>query len=345
MGFVSIIMKVWNAPAHVRLCMKTLLQNTDDPFELIVVDNGSKPEVVQFLRATARGDPRIRLVENPANLGPGHANRQGVALAKSRTICLIDSDVLVPHHWLVRLVEEFEKHPDVKLLAPLNYHQTLSHPFGPDNSAEAWFRTKKENQRLSPLRQFHVYSGGLSIDEFDELMCSTHAQELAVQTCPPMFTGTCCALLDADFVASVGGVADPRFTRYGSEDADLCWRIGEHGGQVARTTAVYVHHFHNSSLIDNAVDPDAALRTANQILYAKWKQKLIGLVLAEARRGGTLKDYLSAYFIFQPLSHETSFIADLRAATQRTDIPDRIVWKPRPGVDKVPSPCYHAPIG
>ncbi len=330
MELVSIIMKVWNARAHVRLCLRTLLQHTDGPFELIVVDNGSQPEVVQFLRATASGDPRIRLIENLTNVEPGRANRQGVAVATGRMICLMDSDVLVPHHWLARLVAEFERHPDVKLLAPLNYHQTLSHPLGPDNSAAAWFSVKAEQPRLSPLRQFHAYSGGLSIDEFDELMCSTHAQGLVSQTCPPAFIGTCCALLDADFVAAAGGVADPQFVGYGSEDADLCWRIGEQGGQIARTAAVYVHHFHHTSLIDNAMDGDAALRRANQILYAKWKSKLIGMAHAEMARGGSLRDYLSAYFIFQPLSRHTTFVADLRATTGCADIPDDIVWKPRP---------------
>lgn len=329
MGLVSIIMKVWNAGAHVRLCLKTLLQHTDDPFELIVVDNGSQREVVQFLRAAASSDPRIRLIENPTNVGPGHANQQGVAVARGRLICLMDSDVLLPNHWLARLVAEFERYPAVKLLAPLNYHQTLSHPFGPDNSAAAWFRVKAAQPSLSPLRQFYLYSGGLNIDEFDELMCSTHARPLAPQACPPTFIGTCCALLDADFVAAAGGVADPRFVGYGSEDVDLCWRIGERGGQIARTAAVYVHHFHNSSLIDNAVDSESALLRANRLLYAKWKPKLIGLCQAEKARGGSLKDYLSAYFIFQPLSRHTSFTADLRAATGCADIPDEIVWKPK----------------
>lgn len=328
---VSIIMKVWNALPHVRLCLKTLLRNTDDPFELIVIDNGSKPEVVAFLREMAAGDARIRLIENPTNFGPGHANRQGADLARHPLLCLIDSDVLVPQHWLARLVTAFEQHPDVKLLASLNYHQTLSHPFGPENSAAAWFSTRKANARSSPLRQFYAYSGGLNIDEFDDLMCSTLAGNLVAQTCPPDFTGTCCALLDADFVAAAGGVADPRFAGYGSEDVDLCWRIGEHGGQVARTTKVYVHHFHNSSLIDNEIDAEAALRTANRILYAKWGQRLIGLARAETQRSGSLRDYLSAHFIFQPLAQHTSFIADLRAATGRDDIPDQILWQPGGG--------------
>ena len=132
---------------------------------------------------------------------------------------------------------------------------------------------------------------------------------------PPDFIGTACALLDKQFVAEAGGVADPRFVGYGSEDVDLCWRIGEHGGQVARTGAVYVHHFYNASLADNAADPGPALRAGNNILYAKWQARLIELCRAELTRGGSLRDYLTSHFIFQPLARDTSFLADLTAAT------------------------------
>lgn len=328
MKLVSIIMKTWNALPHVRLCARAVLRNTDGPFELIVIDNGSRPEVVQFLRILAQEDPRVRLVENGENRGPGAANRQGVALAEGDLVCLMDSDVLAPAGWLSRLVAEFEQHPGLGLLAPLSYHPSLAHPFEPTDSAAAWFRVKQEQPRFSPLQQFHVYSRGLSIDEFDELMCSAHAEPLRPQTCPPDFTGTACALLDKAFIAEVGGVADPRFTGYGSEDVDLCWRIGERGGLVARTAAVYVHHFHNASLADNAADPGAALRVANEILYDKWRDRLIDLCQVELVRGGSLRNYLAAHFIFGPLARHTSFIADLRAATGSQDIPDQVIWNP-----------------
>jgi hypothetical protein len=78
------------------------------------------------------------------------------------------------------------------------------------------------------------------------------------------------------------------------------------------------------------VDAEAALRAANQILYAKWKPKLMDLVRAELLRGGSITDYLSAHFIFQPLSRSTSFIADVREITQRADIPDCVTWRPKP---------------
>lgn len=326
---VSIILKTWNALPHVRLCVPTLLRNTDGPFELIIIDNGSRPEAVRFLRELAGADDRVRLVENRQNLGPGAANRQGLALAQGDLICLLDSDVLVPARWLSRLVAEFARHPEVRLLAPLTYHPTLEHPFEATDSAEAWFAVKQQHPRRAPLQQFHAYSRGLDIDEFDALMCSHNAGPLRPQTCPPDFIGTACALLDRDFVTAAGGVADPRFTGYGSEDVDLCWRIGERGGRVARTRTVYVHHFQNASLADNAADPGEALRAANRILYAKWQARLIDLCRAELARNGSLREYLAAHFIFQPLARHTSFIADLRAATHAPDIPDWVVWRPQ----------------
>ena len=223
--------------------------------------------------------------------------------------------MLVPQGWLARLVTEFERRPDVKLLAPLNYHQTLSHPFGPENSAAAWFRTRKEYERALPLRQFHAYSGGLSIDEFDELMCSAHAGELAAHMCPPDFIGTCCALLDADFVAAVAASPTPGSQATAARTSIRAWRIGERG-QVARTAAVYVHHFHNSSLIDNEVDGEAELRTANQILYAKWG--------AEAHRAGASGDTAQAVRCGNTSAHISS--SSRCRATRRSS---RISARPR----------------
>lgn len=324
---ISIILKTWNALPHVRLCARALLRNTDVPFELIIIDNGSRPETISFLRGLAQ-DSRVRLVENRENVGPGAANRQGFALAAGDLVCLLDSDVLAPARWLSRLLAEFQQHPGVKLLAPLNYHPAIEHPFDGADSAAAWFAAKQEQPRGAPLQQFHAYSRGLTIDEFDALICSQNAGPLQPYACPPDFIGTACALLDKAFITASGGVAGPEFTGYGSEDVDLCWRIAERGGLIARTRAVYVHHFHHASLADNALDPGEALRRANQILYAKWRDRLIGLCLAELARGGSLRDYLAAHFIFGPLARHTSFLADIRAASGRRDLPAEIIWRP-----------------
>jgi GT2 family glycosyltransferase len=139
-------------------------------------------------------------------------------------------------------------------------------------------------------------------------------------------------LLDGNFVKEIGGIADPDFRGYGSEDVDLCWRIGEAGGLVAKTHSVYVHHFHGASLSDNRLDRRSALDLANQTLYEKWKRRLLELVQEKARLGHkTLVDYLETHFIFHQLAQNTSFIHDLRRALEeagiQAQVPDDIVWR------------------
>lgn len=328
MDSISIIIKVWNALEHVRLCLENLLEKTDYPFELILIDNGSRDSVVRYLRRLATTDSRIRLVENPENFGPGYANRQGFSFVENSKVCLVDSDVLVPYNWLTRLVRNFNESREIKMLSPMKYHETIAYPFEPVDSRQAWFKIKHKYHALSPLEQFHMYSNGLDIDAFDEIMRSTNSNGLQVLESPPSFMSTCCVLLDTAFVRTVGGIADSRFLGYGSEDVDLCWRIGVNGGLVAKTSSVYVHHFHNSSLIDNAVDVQKELLVANRILYNKWKPKLLDMLRLRLSQNKSPMDYLSKHYIFHPLSMNTSLIDDLRKEFYFIDIPDCIPWSP-----------------
>ncbi|CAG0944093.1 Glycosyltransferase GlyG [Candidatus Brocadiaceae bacterium] len=320
-------MKVWNALEHVNLCLTTLLQNTTCEFELIIINNGSCKAAQEYLRGVALDDPRIRLIENEINMGPARANLQGVAVAAENMICLIDSDVLVPHGWLTRLVDIFEADKTIKILTPMKFSETNRHPVSAASSREVWLKTKCEYAKLTPLEQFRIFSHGLSIDEFDAAFCAANSTGLTRLKCPPVFSSSCCALLDADFIRQSGGVADAMFVRYGAEDVDLCWRVGTQGGIVAKTSSVYVHHFHNSSLISNGADSGALLHTANLLLYRKWKTEILRLVKNEVNQGKNLDTILSSYYIFQPLFDDTPFRDDLREAFPSLEVPEFVKWR------------------
>jgi GT2 family glycosyltransferase len=148
-------------------------------------------------------------------------------------------------------------------------------------------------------------------------------------TAPPDFVSSACMLVDRDFIQQVGGIADPAYCGYGSEDVDLCWRVGAAGGKVAKTASVYVHHFFGASLEANYLDRRAALEQANRRLYEKWKAHLLALVAQHAAHGtDELTSYLEQHFIFSALARSTPFIDDLRLALNDPDIPDDIQWRP-----------------
>ena len=331
---VSIIFKTWNASKHVKLCLEHLLKNTAGEFELIIVDNASQEALVDYLSQKAESDSRVRLIQNDRNLGPGYANRQGFQVASRPLVCLMDSDVLVPPGWLGRLVSELQANPAVKMLSPMKHEESVVYPFGDEfkDSRQVWFETKRQFKHLSPSQQFLKFSQDHSLEEFEQVIRYANPGGLESISAPPDFLGTSCVLLEAGFLKEVGGIADPRFKSYGSEDVDLCWRIGEAGGLVAKTRSVYVHHFHGASLEDNRLDRRSALSLANQILYEKWKRRLLELALIKARQGERmLEDYLENHFIFHQLAQSTSFIHDLRdsleAAGIHARVPDELIWR------------------
>ena len=62
----ALIILAWNQWPLTRRCLDTLLAQTLDQAEIIVVDNGSDVETIDGLNAYA---DRIRIVRLPSNLG------------------------------------------------------------------------------------------------------------------------------------------------------------------------------------------------------------------------------------------------------------------------------------
>lgn len=90
---VSIGMPTYQGAAHLRQAIESVLDQTFAGFELIVVDDDSADETASI--AASYNDPRIRVVRNPARLGPeGNWNRC-LSLATGKYFKLLPQDDLL----------------------------------------------------------------------------------------------------------------------------------------------------------------------------------------------------------------------------------------------------------
>lgn len=94
--FFSVVIPAYNRARVLPGAINSVLQQTDQDFEIIVVDDGStdspKAVVEDF------HDPRIRY-EWKENGGGGSARNRGIDLARGKFIAFLDSDdVFLPHH-------------------------------------------------------------------------------------------------------------------------------------------------------------------------------------------------------------------------------------------------------
>jgi hypothetical protein len=94
---VSVLMTAYNREAFIAPAIESVLAQTLADFELLVVDDASTDRTVDVARRY-EGDPRVRVVVNPANLGDYPNRNRAARLARGRLLKYHDSDdVMYPH--------------------------------------------------------------------------------------------------------------------------------------------------------------------------------------------------------------------------------------------------------
>jgi glycosyltransferase involved in cell wall biosynthesis len=90
---VSVIVPVYNRRHLVTGTLESILAQTVDDFEIIVVDDGSTDGTAASVAALAARDSRIRYVFQE-NAGPGAARNRGIREARGCWVAFLDSDDL-----------------------------------------------------------------------------------------------------------------------------------------------------------------------------------------------------------------------------------------------------------
>lgn len=88
---VSVIIPAYNAAAFIRETLESVLAQTHEQLEVIVVDDGSTDSTAQIVRAVAARDPRVVLLHQ-ANGGVAAARNLAIAHSKGEFVAPIDAD-------------------------------------------------------------------------------------------------------------------------------------------------------------------------------------------------------------------------------------------------------------
>jgi hypothetical protein len=92
--FFSVVIPVYNRAATLGRAVASVLAQTDQDFEIVVIDDGSSDDPARALP----DDPRIRFFRQD-NRGGGAARNAGIDRARGRYVALLDSDdVHLPGH-------------------------------------------------------------------------------------------------------------------------------------------------------------------------------------------------------------------------------------------------------
>lgn len=88
---ISIIVPVYNAEKYLRQCLDSILNQSFDDFELLLINDGSTDNSGHICEEYAHQDQRISVMHQP-NGGASAARNHGLDRARGEWICFVDSD-------------------------------------------------------------------------------------------------------------------------------------------------------------------------------------------------------------------------------------------------------------
>ncbi len=108
MTSVLIVVLNWNGIKDTEKCLPSLLSQTYENFDIVVVDNGSTNDSLKRLRLIEEKEPKITVLANKKNLGFDGGVNTGIRYGlekKYDAIALFNNDAVADKHWLEELVE------------------------------------------------------------------------------------------------------------------------------------------------------------------------------------------------------------------------------------------------
>lgn len=241
-GLTSIIILTLNQIRFTRECLASLYEFTPEPFELIVVDNGSTDETRAFLKDFAERNPNVKLVFNDKNLGFAGGCNQGLALARGEYLLLLNNDVVLTEGWLTKMRRPMERDPSIGIVGPRSNKVS-----GEQILLDATYQS---------VGELHQYARNRSRKHAGQ---GHHA---------PMVVGFV-LLMPARLVAEIGGL-DTRFGTGNFEDDDFCYRAQLAGWKIWVADDVFIHHYGSRTFIGERVDYTASIDKNKVIFREKW---------------------------------------------------------------------------
>jgi GT2 family glycosyltransferase len=200
-------------------CLSSLWKQTYPRFEVVVVDNGSSDDSLEFLGSLS--EPRLRVVSSPVNRGFAGGCNAGIARAAGRYIATLNNDAEAEPNWLEELVRGIESDSSVGMCA----------------SKILFHNDRKRIDKVGHL----IYPDGLNHGRG-----SGEPDQGQFESCEEVLFPDAAAALYRREMLDVIGLFDEHFFAYG-DDADLGLRGRLAGWNCLYIPTAVVYHVHSAT--------------------------------------------------------------------------------------------------
>lgn len=242
---VSIITLTHNEWKYTNMCLTSIQRYTHIPYEVIVVDNGSRDNTLNRLRDGQQKYRWLHLVENEINRGFAAGMNMGIEEAKGDYIVLLNNDTLPSFHWLDNPLQLLKELPDAGIVGPVSNRV---------------IRQQKVKTRFRSIKEVHRF-------------CRYYNRLNPAKWRKTSLLSGFCMIFPRKLVDSIG-VLDERFGAGTYEDDDYCTRAQTAGYSCWIAGDTYLHHFGNRSFKRKGREEFRKILRQNRQYYMyKWGKR------------------------------------------------------------------------
>ncbi|WP_169085303.1 glycosyltransferase family 2 protein [Paenibacillus sp. PL91] len=234
----SIIIPTMNQKLFLIECIESIRKYTHQPYEIIVIDNGSTDGTAPYLMAETDG---VRFRLNKSNLGFAGAVNQGMQMAKGTSLLLLNNDTVVTPNWLSNLLACASSDPEIGLVGPVSNYI----------SGDQYIPTNYD-----------------SVEDMQQFALGYNQPNAARYQVVSRITGFC-LLMRRDVFERIG-YFDEGFEIGNCEDDDYGLRATMLGFKLVIAGDTFVHHY-GSMTMKHLKERFAPVYEKNQVYYYdKW---------------------------------------------------------------------------
>jgi GT2 family glycosyltransferase/glycosyltransferase involved in cell wall biosynthesis len=235
----SIIVPVYNALEFAQACVESIYRaRTGVPFEVIVVDNGSSPEVRAWLSREEERRPNFRVLHFDQPLGFPRAINVGARQARYEFLVLLNSDTVVTDGWLDGLKNALATDSRIGVASPVTNSAGNEIQIDSDAAASYPHQARRYAARIRGRRK--------PVREPQRLVFF-------------------CVMIRRDLWERLAGLEEG-YAAGNFEDDDFCLRARLAGYELVVARNVFVFHYERATFNINRLDHDG-LMARNQLLF------------------------------------------------------------------------------
>lgn len=144
---ISVIVPVYNVEKYLNRCMESIVGQTYDNLEILLVDDGSTDDSGVMCDAWAERDERVRVIHKK-NEGAGKARNFALDMAQGEFVGLVDSDDYLNLHMYAHLYSLLQQDVDIAECT-IVLTDSDNAPTDDGSEAEVRYYTTEEAMRLS----------------------------------------------------------------------------------------------------------------------------------------------------------------------------------------------------